>query len=398
MGHTEEGSTLMGIIKRSSATTLAGWLVLAAALLGAISVTAYAMTRDGAAKPPKRSLASAVHRIFTAKPVTGLEADFRVDQHLLAGGSTNLSSSPLLSGATGNVWIGEGRARLVLRSQLGTTTLAFDGHKVTVYDRKHDVAYVLPVKHHEKSGGATERNVPSVGAISHALARAAQFAIISGAIPSNVAGREAYAVHVSPRHDGGLFGEFDLAWDAAHGVPLRIAVFPRGSSTAAISISVTHIRYGSVSASALRATPPAGTKIVHVHMPSRHDRAAHTPHVTTAVGQAATSNAVGFTVAAPASLAGLSQHQVRAIGIGSHDAALVTYGRGLGTVFLLEQRKTEAQAPLASLPSVTVNGIRAHELDTTLGSVIQWSRGGITYTIAGSQSAERITSAANSLA
>ena len=70
----------MGIIKRSSATSLIGWLVLAVALLSAISVTAYAMTRSGAAKPPKRSLASAVHHIFTAKPVTGVSAQFRVDQ------------------------------------------------------------------------------------------------------------------------------------------------------------------------------------------------------------------------------------------------------------------------------------------------------------------------------
>jgi hypothetical protein len=388
----------MGIIKRSSATSLAGWLILAAALLCAISVTAFAMTRGGAAKPPKRSLASAVHRVFTAKPVTGLSADFRVDQHLLAGASTSLSSSPLLSGATGNVWIGDGRARLVLKSQLGTTSIAFDGHKVTLYDRKHHVAYTLPVKHHENPGGATEHNTPSIGAISHALTRAAQFAIISGAIPGNVAGREAYSVHVSPRHNGGLFGEFDLAWDAAHAVPLRFAIFPRGSSTAAISISVTHIRYGSVPASALSATPPAGTRIVHVHMPSRHDRTAQKPHVTTAVGRAAASQAVGFSVTAPATLAGLPQHQVRAIGIGSQRAALATYGRGLGTVFLLEQRKADKGSPLSALPSVTVNGIRAHELDTTLGSVIQWSRGGITYTIAGSQSAERIMSAAKSLA
>jgi hypothetical protein len=388
----------MGIIKRSSATSLAGWLVLAAALLCAISVTAYAMTRGGAAKPPKRSLASAVHRVFTAKPVTGLAADFRIDQHLLAGASTGLGSSPLLAGATGKVWIGDGRARLLLRSQLGTTSIAFDGHRVTVYDRKHHVAYVLPVKHHDKAGGATERNTPSIAAISHALARAAQFAVISGAIPSNVAGREAYSVHVSPRHDGGLFGEFDLAWDAAHAVPLRFAIFPRGSSTAAISISVTHIRYGPAPPSALRATPPAGTRIVHVHVPNRHDRAAHKPQVTTAVGQAAASNAVGFTVRAPAKLAGLPQHEVRAIGIGSQRAALASYGRGLGTVFVLEQRKTDNASPISSLPSVTVNGIRAHRLDTTLGSVVQWTRGGITYTIAGSQPAERIMSAAKSLA
>ena len=68
----------MGMIKRSSATSLIGWLILAVALLSAISVTAYAMTRSGAAKPPQRSLASAVHRIFTARPVTGVRR--RLDQ------------------------------------------------------------------------------------------------------------------------------------------------------------------------------------------------------------------------------------------------------------------------------------------------------------------------------
>ena len=117
-----------------------------------------------------------------------------------------------------------------------------------------------------------------------------------------------------------------------------------------------------------------------------------------AVGQAAASQAVGFTVKAPATLAGLPQHQVRAIGIGSHHAALATYGRGLGTVFLLEQRASGSKSPLSSLPSVSIAGSKGHELDTTLGSVIQWSRGGVTYTIAGSQSAQRLLSAAESLA
>jgi hypothetical protein len=388
----------MGIIKRSSATGLIGWLVLAVVLLSAISVTAYAMTRSGAAKPPKRSLASAVHRIFTARPVTGVSAQFRVDQHLLAGSSTSLASNPLLQGATGSVWVGGGRARLVVKSQLGTTSIAYDGHQVTLYDRKHHVAYVLPVKHHAKQGGATEHNVPTMAAIQHALAQASKFAVLSGAIPSNVAGREAYTVHVSPRHNGGLFGEFDLAWDAARAVPLRFAIFPRGSSTAAISISVTHIRYGAIPARALSMTPPAGTKIVHVHMPSKNDHPAQQVHMAPAVGAAAVSKAVGFTVAAPKRLAGFPQHHLRAVTIGSHRAALATYGRGLGTVFLLEQRASGSKSPLSSLPSVSLAGIKAHELDTTLGSVIQWSRGGVTYTIAGSQSAQRLLSAAESLA
>ena len=388
----------MGIIKRSSATSLVGWLVLAVVLLSAVSVTAYAMTRSGAPKPPKRSLASAVHGIFTAKPVTGVSAKFRVDQHLLTGTSTTLSSNPLLAGATGSVWVGGGHARLVVKSQLGTTSVAFDGHQVTLYDAKHHVAYVLPVKHHQKPGSSSEHQVPTMASITHALAEASKFAVISGAIPSNVAGREAYTVHVSPRHNGGLFGEFDLAWDAAHAVPLRFAIFPRGSSTAAISIAVTHIRYGAIPARALSMTPPAGTKIVHVHMPSRHEHSASQPRVAPAVGAAAVSKAVGFTVAAPKTLAGLPQHQVRAVSIGSHRAALATYGRGLGTVFVLEQRTSGGKTPLSSLPSVSIAGIKAHELDTTLGSVIQWSRGGVTYTIAGSQSAARIMSAAESLA
>ena len=388
----------MGIIKRSSATSLIGWLILAVVMLSAISVTAYAMTRSGAAKPPKRSLASAVHRILTAKPVTGVSAQFRIDQHLLAGASTSLASNPLLQGATGSVWVGGGRARLVVKSQLGSTSVAYDGHQVMLYDRKNHVAYVLPVNHHGKPGGATERNVPTMAGIEHALAQASKFAVLSGAIPSNVAGREAYTVHVSPRHNGGLFGELDLAWDAAHAVPLRFAIFPRGSSTAAISLSVTHIRYGAIPARALSLTPPAGTKVVHVHMPSRHAHPAQQAHVAPPAGAAAVSRAVGFTVAAPKRLAGFPQHQLRAVSVGSHRAALATYGRGLGTVFLLEQRATGSTTPLSSLPSVSVAGVKAHELDTTLGSVIQWSRGGVTYTIAGSQSAQRILSAAESLA
>ncbi len=392
----------MGYIKRSSATSLGGWLILAVALLGAVSVTAYAMTRSGAPKPPKRSLASAVHHALAAKPVTGVTAQFTVGQHLLTGSSTSFSSNPLAAGATGKVWFGGGRVRLVVKSQLGTTAIAYDGRRVMLYDRKHHVAYVLPVKHHAPSKDAAKTHAqPSIGDINHALAKAAKFALISGAIPSNVAGQKAYSVHVSPKRNGGLFGEFDLAWDAVHGVPLRIAVYPRGSSTAAISITVTHIHFGPVANAALSINPPAGTKMVRVHRPSQktqaHAKRQHA-HAAPATGIAAVSKAVGFAVAAPSSLAGFPQGEVRSVEIGSHPAALVTYGHGLGTVFLLEQHMTAKKSALSSLPSASVAGIRGRELETTLGTLVQWSRGGVTYTIAGSQSAAKIMSAAQSLA
>lgn len=391
----------MGYIKRSSATSLAGWLILAVALLGAVTVTAFAMTRSGAPKPPQRSLASAVHHVLAAKPVTGVTAQFTVGQHLLTGSSSTFSSNPLAAGATGKVWYGDGRVRLVVKSQLGTTAIAYDGRRVMLYDRKHHVAYVLPVKHHAASKDAAKTHTtPSIADINHALAKAAKFALVSGAIPSNVAGQKAYTVHVSPKRNGGLFGELDLAWDAANGVPLKIAVYPRGSSTAAISITVTHIHFGPVASSALSINPPAGTKMVRVHRPTQKAQAHARQHtrVAPATGVAAVSKAVGFSVAAPSSLAGFPQGEVRSVNLGSHPAALVTYGRGLGTVFLLEQHMTARKSSLSSLPSVTIAGIKGRELETTLGTVVQWSRGGVTYTIAGSQSAARIMSAAQSLA
>jgi hypothetical protein len=390
----------MGIIKRSSATSLAGWLILAVALLGAITVTAYAMTRGGAAKPPKRSLASAVHRALTQAPVTGVSAQFSVDQHLLSGTSTALQTSPL-AGATGSVWFGGGHMRLVVKSQLGTSTVAFDGRRVTLYQKKERTAYVLRVAHHasDQADAAATHSVPTIADITHALARASRFAVISGAIPSNVAGREAYTVHVSPRRNGGLFGDFELAWDAAHAVPLRFAVYPRGSSTAALSITVTHIHYGPVARSSLAFAPPAGTRIVRVHLPShRAQSSMERSHAAPAIGAAAVSKAVGFAVAAPQKLAGLPQGEVRSVHVGSGPAALVTYGHGLGTVFVLEQRANGGKGALAALPSASIDGIKGRELDTTLGSLIQWRRGGVTYTIVGSQTAARIMTAAQSLA
>ena len=110
----------------------------------AISVTAYAVTRAGAPKPPKRSLASAVQNALSDRPVAGVSAQFTIDQNLLGAQSSTISASPL-QGATGSVWVGGGHVRLEIRSQVGTTELGFDGHRLMLYDRKHHVAYELPV-------------------------------------------------------------------------------------------------------------------------------------------------------------------------------------------------------------------------------------------------------------
>ena len=54
-------------------------------------------------------------------------------------------------------------------------------------------------------------------------------------------------------------------------------------------------------------------------------------------------------------------------------------------------------APLPVMSPVSVNGAPGHELETTLGSVLQFSKGRVTYTVAGFQTADTILSAAQSL-
>jgi len=99
------------------------------------------------------------------------------------------------------------------------------------------------------------------------------------------------------------------------------------------------------------------------------------------------------------SLAGMKLHKVHSFSVRGHQAVLLVYGRGLGSVLVLEQRADPStqQDMLSQLPAVTVGSVRGHELSTTLGSVVRFTRGGVTYTIVGSQRPSTILQAARAL-
>ena len=389
----------MARIRRTTTMRFTGWIVLAAVMVAAVTVTAFALTRGGGPTPPKTSLAGAIRAMAKDRPVAGVAAKFRIDTDLLPGTSSSFSVSPL-NGATGTVWAGKGGMRFVVRSELGTTELGFSKGRLVVYDRAHRTAYVLPLASHHSSEKTREHKAGSGGKtvnVGTVLNHLREGAILSGAIPGDIAGRPEYTVRLSPRHNGGLFGAVELAWDAAHRIPLRFAVYPRGSSTPAFAITVTSIHYGRVPTRALTVRPARGTKIVHVQLPSRQDATSSSSANQSATGVAAVQRAVNFRLAAPAVLAGMPRTQVRSVNLHG-PAALATYGRGLGTVFVLEQRVApNEQSPLASLPAASVNGAPGHELQTTLGTLLQFTRGGVTYTVVGSQTAGKIMAAAQAI-
>ena len=204
-------------------------------------------------------------------------------------------------------------------------------------------------------------------------------------MPGDIAGRPVYSVRISPRHDGGLLGGLQLAWDAQRGVPLKVAIYSRGDTAPVLALTATDVHYGPVSGSDLTVHPAAGTKVTTVTLPTAPPAHAHGRHTHASVsGVAAVAKRLPFSLSAPSSLVGLPRQSVRLVDAGGERAALVVYGKGLGAIVVLQQQATGGSDPLAGLPQVSINGASGRELATALGTVLRFQRGGVAYTLLGS--------------
>jgi hypothetical protein len=390
----------VNILRRASTTRLAiaGALIIAAAAAASIALA----SRSGPT-PPKRSLAAAIHHSLSGAPATGVSARIRFSNHLFPSGALPGAAQPLLSGATGRLWAGDGKVRIELQADNGDTEIGFDGHTAIVYDVASNTAYKMAMpKHgmsHHTAGDAHGHGVPAIGQIRGMLDKVAQHVLLSGAIPGDIAGQPSYTVRVSPKHDGGLLGAVELAFDANRPVPLKVAVLSQGDSSPVLALTVTDISFGSVSAGDLAVHLAPGAKIVRVHPPHPPANATGSKQHAEVAGPSAVAAAVPFTLNAPGSLVGVPRQDVRLIDGSGNPAAMVVYGHGLGAIVLVEQQAGSAKdaGPLGSLPSVSVNGASGHELATALGTAIQFDRGGVRYTLVGSLPAAAAEAAARAL-
>jgi hypothetical protein len=118
-------------------------------------------------------------------------------------------------------------------------------------------------------------------------------------------------------------------------------------------------------------------------------------------GLAAVRAAAPFAVVAPDTLVGLPRRDVRLVGPADGRSVLAVYGQGLGAVVVVERKHDAGTSPgggtLDMLPSVSLDGVTAHELSTQLGTVLTWDRAGVSYILAGSVPPAAAESAARSL-
>jgi outer membrane lipoprotein-sorting protein len=369
---------LRSLSTRRLLATVAGVIALAASA----AVAQAALTNES--KPEPKPLNRAVLEAVNAKPVDGISARIAFTNALIpAGALPGNSSTPLLTGAKGRVWITrDGRFRLELQSEHGDAQIAAANGILTVYDVSADTVYRLD--HRAERPEQPDNHEPATLAdVDRALAELGRTWSLSGAEPTSTAGRPSYTVRIAPKDDGGLLGAGKLAWDAANGVPLRAAVFAQGDTkNPVLELEATDISYGRVDDDDLTITVPSGVKTVDVAPPAGGGAPGHDVS-----GAAAVQEQLPFRLAAPARLAGLPRREVRLVRFEDKPGALVVYGKGLGGMAVLE-RTAGRGGPLSEtesqLPQINIDGATGTELATALGTVVTFERGGVQYTVVGS--------------
>jgi outer membrane lipoprotein-sorting protein len=344
-----------------------------------VSATALAFALGSGPTPPSKPLAAAIHDALGGaggKPIEGVSASITFTDHLLEGASLasggqtgELTSSPLVTGASGRLWIAQdGHVRLELQSEGGDTQILYDGHTLSLYDAATNTLYrYAPPAREQRASSAQTHEVPTVAKIEEAISRLSEHAGVSGAIPTDVAGQPAYTVRVSPREGSSLLGGAELSWDANNGVPLRAAIYSSASSAPVIELAATEVSYGPVPDSVFEVSPPANAKIEEIKTPSSSD-----------------------THAAPRSASAASKPKI------------TTHGHGPSTIAVLESTAKagagkSAGESLEGLPKVTINGVTASELRTELGTLLTFERSGVSYLIAGAVSPAGVEEVARGL-
>jgi outer membrane lipoprotein-sorting protein len=363
-------------------------LLLLCALVVAIGVsaTAIASALDSGPTPPAKPLAQAVHDTLAGAQgakVEGLSANIQLTDHLLegaslasgggaGGGGGGLTSSPLVTGASGRLWVAkDGRVRLELQSGKGDTQILYDGHTVTMYDAATNTVYRYTPRAGEQDPSKPEpaptskqHEIPSVAKIEEAIAHANKHADVSGATPTDVAGQPAYTVRVSPKEAGSLLGGAEISWDANNGLPLRAAIYSATGSSPVIELAASEVSFGPVESSVFAITPPANAKVQEITFPEGH----HAGHSKTAGAD--------------------------------EKPSVTTHGHGLGTIAVLESKSksaTGSSTPLEGLPKVTINGSSASELRTELGTLLTFERSGVRYLVGGAVSPAAVEEVARGL-
>ncbi len=417
-------------MRRKSLAILLAVVALAAILVVGV-VTAAA---KGPSSLPPIGVARLLGNVATrSSGTTAVSGDVAWSNDLLGSASSLLSLgnatptglSSLLAGGSGRIWVQDGKLRLEQQGQNGDFVAVVNGRTAWTWDSMTSTAtrYTLPAGATKSGAGAgassTAAGLDPTTAIGGLILHLAPTAKLSVAGQTTVAGRQAYLLELTPTSSVTSVGSVTVAIDGRRWLPLQVQVFAKGDAKPILSAGFSSVSFHRVSNSLFTFTPPAGSKVVHKTLRAaalgagatpvapRGTRSKHAARPLTlaqARAQApylltpsSTPAGVSFrgafvTPAAIKAASGLSAAQRAAVSrFAGHRAALLVYGKGLGTVLVIEAKTTAAQdaglqqqlGALSILGGGKAGGSQATRLQTPLGAVETLRRGDVRVVVVG---------------
>jgi outer membrane lipoprotein-sorting protein len=392
----------------AQALTVALGLILVAVLgVGALTVGAGAQ-----GEPPERLTEKELLSRVSAAPENA--PDFRatvtVEQTLVPEGLLGASEGGDTGDSgprTARVWRGgPDRLRVELQGENGDRVLVRNGDRVSIYDGASNTLKTGE-KPEAAPSGADGLPGASPEEIDKLLAEIAPSSKLETGASVEVAGRWAYPLTLEPRDKGATLVErAEALVDAEAFVPLLFELYAEGRPEPVARYEARDFQVGPVPDARFEfETPPDAT----VERPEPRDdradgyRGGDEPRKVASVKEA--SELAGFTVEElPEAPRGRELEKIIVAG----DGAVLTYGSDWGSVVLAEKAGGERGAEHAlsaggqggglQVPVVDLGGrVQARELSTPVGTVLYWSDGGVSYTLAGSVRAAELREAARGL-
>ncbi len=182
-----------------------------------------------------------------------------------SGSSSSLSLEALVTGShTARVWYGSpSQVRVALVGNLSESDVIRNGTDLWIWSSSDNTAEhrVLKDDSLAAAGEATVLPVDPRTAAADALAAIDPTTKVSVDGTSEVAGRPAYELVLSPRSSDSLIGQVRLALDRTTSVPLRVQVFAKGGTQPAFETGFTSVQFQAPDRSVFVFTPPPGAKI-----------------------------------------------------------------------------------------------------------------------------------------
>lgn len=279
----------------------------------------------------------------------------------VASSNADISSAiELLSGShTTRVYLdGPTKARIQILDQLAERDVVRNGSTVWLYSSSENTAtrLTLPATSGE-TPPATPGPVQTPAQIADRLLAAIDPSTsVTVGHDLVVARRPAYDLVLTPRSSGTLVGSVSIAIDSQTGLPLSVAVAPRGESAPALSVAFTSLTLGTPAAELFSFTPPKGSTVKEQSVaPStssapHHDQSRATKNVS---GSGWTSIVEFPTSTLPASITGSA--------LLGEVSTSVSGGRLLHTSLVNVLLTTDGRAFLGSVPATALQAAAGDE-------------------------------------